>query len=35
MQRLGLTRDPADDFEHPGVPVGHPWRRHLLYRIRR
>jgi ribosomal-protein-alanine N-acetyltransferase len=35
MQRLGMTRDPADDFEHPGVSKGHPWRRHLLYRIRR
>jgi len=35
MERLGMSRDPADDFEHPGVPEGHPWRRHVLYRIRR
>jgi ribosomal-protein-alanine N-acetyltransferase len=35
MERLGMARDPADDFEHPGVPEGHPRRRHLLYRIRR
>lgn len=24
---------PADDFDHPNVPVGHPYRRHVLYRI--
>lgn len=35
MERLGMTRDPADDFEHPRVPEGHPLRRHVLYRIRR
>jgi ribosomal-protein-alanine N-acetyltransferase len=34
MQKLGMTRDPADDFEHPGLPPGHPLRRHVLYRIR-
>lgn len=35
MQRLGMSRDPADDFDHPGVPEGHEMRRHVLYRIRR
>lgn len=34
MQRLGMTRDPADDFEHPALPAGHPLRRHVLYRLR-
>jgi RimJ/RimL family protein N-acetyltransferase len=34
MQRLGMTRDPADDFEHPRLPEGHPLRPHVLYRIR-
>ena len=33
MERLGMTRDPDDDFDHPNVPQGHPYRRHLLYRI--
>ncbi len=33
MERLGMTRDPADDFDHPNVPEGHPLRRHVLYRI--
>ncbi len=33
MERLGMTRDPDDDFEHPNVPKGHPYRRHVLYRI--
>ena len=35
MERLGITRDPADDFDHPRLPVGHPIRRHVLYRLRR
>jgi len=33
MQRLGMTRNPADDFDHPRVPVGNPLRRHVLYRM--
>lgn len=32
MQRLGMQRDLAADFEHPGLPVGHPLRPHVLYR---
>lgn len=35
MQRLGMTRDPGDDFDHPAVPEGHPLRRHVLYRLKR
>ncbi|MDX6272918.1 MAG: hypothetical protein QOJ92_128 [Frankiales bacterium] len=35
MERLGMTRDPADDFEHPRVPAGDPLRAHVLYRIQR
>ena len=35
MQRLGMQRDPADDFDHPRVPVGHHLRRHVLYRLGR
>lgn len=33
MEKLGMTHDPADDFEHPSLPPGHPLRRHVLYRI--
>jgi RimJ/RimL family protein N-acetyltransferase len=33
MDRLGMTHDPADDFDHPRVPVGDPHRRHVLYRL--
>ena len=33
MERLGMTRAEADDFDHPGLPVEHPLRRHVLYRI--
>jgi RimJ/RimL family protein N-acetyltransferase len=35
MERLGMARSPADDFDHPALPEGHPLRRHVLYRIRR
>lgn len=35
MERLGMHRDPADDFDHPSIPRGHPMRRHVLYRLRR
>lgn len=33
MQRLGMSRADADDFDHPRVPVGHKLRRHVLYRL--
>jgi RimJ/RimL family protein N-acetyltransferase len=35
MERIGMTRDSADDFDHPRVPAGNPMRRHLLYRLSR
>jgi len=35
MARLGMRRDPADDFDHPALPPGHVLRRHVLYRIAR
>ncbi len=35
MQRIGMTHDPAGDFDHPAVPEGHPLRRHVLHRARR
>jgi hypothetical protein len=33
MARLGMQRDPADDFEHPRVAPGHPLREHVLFRM--
>ncbi|WP_304524691.1 GNAT family N-acetyltransferase [Dactylosporangium sp. AC04546] len=35
MRKIGMTRDPADDFRHPSLPVGHPLERHVLYRLHR
>lgn len=37
MERLRMTRDPAEDFDlnHPRTPPGHELRRHVLYRLRR
>ena len=35
MERMGMSRDPRDDFDHPGLPVGHRLRRHVLYRLSR
>ena len=34
MERVGMTRDPRDDFDHPNVPTGSPLRPHVLYRLR-
>jgi RimJ/RimL family protein N-acetyltransferase len=35
MERLGMRRDPADDFDNPNVPSGDPLRPHVLYRLER
>jgi ribosomal-protein-alanine N-acetyltransferase len=35
MQRIGMRYSPEDDFEHPVLPVGHPLRPHVFYRLRR
>ena len=35
MEKLGMTRDPAEDFDHPAVPEGYAVRRHVLYRLAR
>jgi len=35
MEKIGMTRDPADDFDMPRLPEGHRLRRHVLYRKRR
>ncbi len=34
MEKLGMRRDAAEDFDHPRMAEGHPLRRHVLYRIR-
>lgn len=34
-ERLGMARDPGEDFDHPALPLEHPLRRHVPYRIRR
>lgn len=35
MDRLGMQRDPVDDFDHPRLAAGHPLQPHVLYRIDR
>lgn len=35
MQKLGMERDQAADYERPIVPEGNPLRPHLVYRARR
>lgn len=32
MEKLGMTHRPAEEFDHPRVPEGHPIKRHVLYR---
>lgn len=33
MEKIGMTRTPADDFAHPRVAEGNPLRPHVLYRL--
>jgi len=33
MAKLGMTHDPAENFDHPKLPATHPLRRHVLYRL--
>lgn len=35
MERLGMLRDAAGDFDHPKVPPGHRLEHHVLYRLAR
>lgn len=35
MEKLGMTYNGEDDFDHPLLPPGHELRRHVLYRIQR
>lgn len=35
MRRLGMTRDPSADFDHPMIRSGHRLRPHVLYRLGR
>ena len=34
MEKIGMTFNPADGFDHPNLPEGHLLRRHVLYRLR-
>ena len=34
MEKLGMSHDTADDFDNPGLPEAHPFRRQVLYRLR-
>ncbi|MER9001221.1 GNAT family N-acetyltransferase [Mesorhizobium australicum] len=33
MERIGMSHDPKDDFDHPFKAVGDPLRRQVLYRL--
>ncbi|MCA9566077.1 MAG: GNAT family N-acetyltransferase, partial [Myxococcales bacterium] len=33
MEKLGMARNPGDDFDHPRLEAGHRLRRHVLYRL--
>jgi RimJ/RimL family protein N-acetyltransferase len=35
MEKLRMTHNPADDFDHPLLHAGHGLRRHVLYRLSR
>jgi RimJ/RimL family protein N-acetyltransferase len=33
MEKIGMNRDPRDDFDHPRLDPDNPLRAHVLYRI--
>ncbi len=33
MEKIGMRRDAAGDFEHPRIEPGHPLQPHVLYRL--
>lgn len=35
MERLGMTHDEGDNFDHPNIAEGHPLRPHVLYSLSR
>ena len=35
MEKLGMRREPRDDFDHPRLPANHRLQRHVLYRLAR
>lgn len=35
MEKLGMSRDPTEDFEHPLLPQDSRLRRHVLFRLHR
>lgn len=35
MQKIGMTHDPKDDFDHPLLPKNHQLSRHVLYRMKK
>jgi hypothetical protein len=34
MRRIGMTPDPALDFDHPRLAPDHPLRRHVVWTAR-
>ena len=34
MEKLGMTRNPEDDFNHSTLPTNHPLSPHVLYRLK-
>jgi len=35
MEKLGMTHNPSDDFDHPLLDQGHRLSRHVLYRVKK
>ena len=33
MEKIGMTHNQADDFDHPALPEGHALKPHVLYRL--
>jgi len=35
MEKIGMSRDASEDFDHPALPEGHRLQRHCLFRLHR
>lgn len=35
MEKLGMHRNPKDDYLHPFLPEGHPLKPHVLFRLKK
>ncbi len=35
MEKIGMSHNPKDDFDHPKIPTGNVLKKHVLYRLKK